>query len=603
VLPPAGGDQRRRRDIVLLLDRSGSMEGWKMVAARRAAARIVDTLTDADRFAVLAFDHTVETPVGLPDGLVAATDRHRYRAVEHLARMDARGGTELLEPLRRALALLDPGRAGAGRDLVLVLVTDGQVGNEDQILRGSADGLSRVRVHTVGIDQAVNAGFLGRLAGLGGGRCELVESEDRLDDAMERIHRRISSPLVTRVRLTATGGSLVEGTRTPARLPELFDGVPYVVRGRYAGTRPESITLHGTTPSGEAWSVTAPATAADAPALPAIWARGALRDLEDAYAAHAGWSRTGAREELEHRIVGTSLRFGVLCRFTAYVAVDERVVTDGGQPRTIVQPVEAAAGWDLPAGSSGAMPPPMLMAMPATPAGLARSAPARSAGPLGAARSMLRSFGGVTAGGNRGADAGHQDADGVAVPRSAPPPGRSPAARPAGRGGPGGAAGAGGAGGRAAAGRGDGAVVPQARPARRPRYPADGAARRRHRRGRRAGRGAGAGRGPAHRAAGGDPGRSGGRRGTLAADPADPLGPRRAGRAGRAGRGGRRCSAGRAGRPGHAARIDQLLEAVSRCRGHAGECRRGRCPGAAHPVVVANLNLASGADEILLRLA
>ncbi|BCB87588.1 hypothetical protein Psuf_049010 [Phytohabitans suffuscus] len=91
VLPPAGAGPGRPRDVVLLLDRSGSMRGWKMVAARRAAARIVDTLTDTDRFAVLAFDHVVEAPGALPSGLVAATDRHRYRAVEHLARMEARG--------------------------------------------------------------------------------------------------------------------------------------------------------------------------------------------------------------------------------------------------------------------------------------------------------------------------------------------------------------------------------------------------------------------------------------------------------------------------------------------------------------------------------
>src|SRR5215831_12151632 len=141
LVPPADSVQPRPRDVVLVLDRSGSMQGWKMVAARRAAARIVDTLTDADRFAVLCFDNAVERVPGLPSGLAEATDRNRFRAIEQLARTDARGGTEMLRPLDDAVRLL----AGAadpeaiceadGRDRVLVLVTDGQVSNEDQILQ------------------------------------------------------------------------------------------------------------------------------------------------------------------------------------------------------------------------------------------------------------------------------------------------------------------------------------------------------------------------------------------------------------------------------------------------------------------------------------
>ncbi|MFC5946521.1 VWA domain-containing protein, partial [Micromonospora harpali] len=179
VVPDPAQTAATPKDVVLVLDRSGSMSGWKMVAARRAAARIVDTLTSRDRFAVLSFDTVVEQPEGLGEGLSQACDRNRYRAVEHLTRLEARGGTEMLAPLERAAALL----AVAAGDRVLVVVTDGQVGNEDQILKRLDARLRGVRVHTVGIDRAVNAGFLGRLAGLGGGRCELVESEDRLDEA------------------------------------------------------------------------------------------------------------------------------------------------------------------------------------------------------------------------------------------------------------------------------------------------------------------------------------------------------------------------------------------------------------------------------------
>jgi Ca-activated chloride channel homolog len=375
VLPPVSSAPPRPRDLVLVLDRSGSMNGWKMVAARRAAARIVDTLTRGDRFAVLTFDDRIDHPAGLPEGLVEASDRHRYRAVEHLARVDARGGTEMLAPLRQALTLLGGSQRGDGRaarDAIVILVTDGQVGNEDQLLRELSSDLHRVRVHAVGIDQAVNAGFLGRLASVGGGRCELVESEDRLDEAMEGIHRRIGAPLAHSLALGADGLASIENTTSPARLPDLFPGVPLVVTGRYRGTAAGSLTLRGTSADGEDWSATAIGQRREAPAVTAQWARAHLRDLEDRYA-------SAAAEDLEKRIVDTSLRFGVLCRFTAYVAVDSRVVVENGAPHRVMQPVELPAGWERTPIGAG---PQFAAAMPQSLVATGGFSPAPPAAPM-----------------------------------------------------------------------------------------------------------------------------------------------------------------------------------------------------------------------------
>src|SRR5205823_1054431 len=155
----------------------------------------------------------------------------------------------MLPPLQQAAALL----ADPERDRVLVLVTDGQVGNEDELLARLGPALREVRVHAVGIDRAVNAGFLGRLAAIGGGRCELVESEDRLDEATDRIHQRIGAPLVTGVRLIADGIDPVNGTVSPARLPAVFPGVPLVVRGRWRGPAGGALVISGTTAAGEPW--------------------------------------------------------------------------------------------------------------------------------------------------------------------------------------------------------------------------------------------------------------------------------------------------------------------------------------------------------------
>ncbi|MET8046970.1 VIT domain-containing protein [Streptosporangium sp. NPDC005286] len=404
VVPEAAPAGARAKDVVLVLDRSGSMTGWKMVAARRAAARIVDTLTSRDRFAVLSFDTVVEQPDGLGEGLCTASDRNRYRAVEHLARLEARGGTEMLAPLEQAAALL----ADSARDRVLVLVTDGQVGNEDQILKRTGSRLAGVRVHTVGIDRAVNAGFLGRLAGLGGGRCELVESEDRLDEAMEHIHRRIGAPLVTDLALHSDGLDLI--TETVGHVGSIYPGVPLTVLGRYRGAATGALTVRGLDAAGLPWERRVASTTVDTPALRAIWARGRLRTLEDRYA-------IGDRS-LEAEIVETSLRYGVLCRFTAFVAVDTQVVAEGGPGHRVIQPVELPSGWESPVVAAAPM---MLTSMAAD----ASAAPSPPMGPPGiAAPGAMPKFAASAIGGGlpQEAAAGGFDDRARMLPRPAPAP-------------------------------------------------------------------------------------------------------------------------------------------------------------------------------------
>ncbi|MDP9792798.1 Ca-activated chloride channel family protein [Catenuloplanes nepalensis] len=395
VLPPAAAGAPRPKDVVLLLDRSGSMHGWKMVTARRATARIVDTLTAADRFAVLTFDNHIDRPASLGDGLSEATDRNRFRAVEWVAGAQARGGTEILAPLQAGLRLLS---TSEGRDRVLVLITDGQVGNEDQILAHAGPLASGVRVHTVGIDRAVNAGFLGRLAAAGAGRCELVESEDRLDEAMDRIHRRIAAPLVT--------GVTVSGF--PARRPEsIFPGVPLVLFERASGDVPSSLTVRGRTRDDAEFTVEVPVRRSDETAVTAQWARARLRELEDRY--------TIGEVHLEPEIVATSLRHRVLCRFTAWLAVDTRVVTEGGTTRRVTQPVESPSGWETPdalgAGRPGGVHPGGMR-----PAGLRRAAG-------GGFRATAADGGFRTGGGGfrAGGAASFSDAPAFGAPPPAPP--------------------------------------------------------------------------------------------------------------------------------------------------------------------------------------
>lgn len=201
-----------------------------------------------------------------------------------------------------------------------------------------------MRTFALGIDRAVNEAFLRRLADLGGqGGCEVVESEDRLDAVMDAVHRRIGTPVLTELGLAGDDLRLVPDSLVPARIPDLFATAPVLVLGRYTGAFPSRITLTGTTAAGESWSQTIDVAPRDNPAIRLAWARGQLRKLEDRYVVG-----DADLDALEKSIVATSLRYGVLCRFTAYVAVDRsEVVNEGGRHHAITQPVELPEGWDL----------------------------------------------------------------------------------------------------------------------------------------------------------------------------------------------------------------------------------------------------------------
>jgi Ca-activated chloride channel family protein len=280
--------------------------------------------------------------------LIPATDRNRWSILEWLGTIEARGGTEMELALKAGLALLKRPRKKKGepkptasdapaRDPILVLVTDGQVGDEDRVLARLVKSLGATTLHVVGIDTSANAGLLTRLADSSGGTHDIVESEDRLDEVMDRIQERLVAPIVTDVRLEGDGIEIVDDSVVPAKRPSLFPGVPLVLRGRVQGAGPGNVTIRGKKQGGSTWVAVTPHNS-QAPGLGALWARGRLQHLSDVYAV----GDHGDSEVLEHRIVDLSTGFGVLCKFTAVVAIDPRLPEtpiEASTLRQIVQPV------------------------------------------------------------------------------------------------------------------------------------------------------------------------------------------------------------------------------------------------------------------------
>lgn len=335
--PAAEKSARVGRDAVFVLDVSGSMAGLKLTAAKRAIKAALRGLDEGDRFRVVAFNTEHRSFIS---GFSLFDDVTLKAADAWIERLQADGGTELLPPLLDALS----GDTPAGRVRTVLVITDGEVGNDDELSRAVARHRGQTLVFTVGIDTSVNEALLKRLARLGGGTCDLMTPTDDIEARMADIESLLAHPVAWDVR--------VEGGE-PARTESfhLFAGVPYSLL--LVGA-PATIRIAGSTASGP-WGAETVPDRIDSP-LGALWARERIAWLEDRDVASADEHASSKGE-----IVRVALAHGIVSRYTSLVAV-ETTTTVSGERTTVVQPVELPFLWEEEACAVPSMPAPPMMA-------------------------------------------------------------------------------------------------------------------------------------------------------------------------------------------------------------------------------------------------
>ncbi len=346
-----GPGQTVPRDVVFVLDRSGSMSGIKMASAVRACAGLLTTLRPIDRFAIVAFDNQCEwMPGSQPDDPFCWADEAGIaRGRTYLRQVDARGGTELGSAIAEALRILErtcPAEPNqAARQSIIVLLTDGQVGDERTVLRRLSQSKDSLRVYTIGIDTAVNAGFLKKVARLRRGTCMLVEPGTDLEQALRSVARDIGTPRVTSLQLE--GSHLQE--LAPEQLPDLYEG--HVATIFFHAKAPDPVRVIGSAADGQPFHAIVQGRVVDLPAIGQLWARTRITDLEDQL-------RMGGAnaEQLKAEMVRLSIAWSVLTRLTAFVVVDaNHTIVDASKRREIVQPVHMPDQWQVDQLGMGAM--------------------------------------------------------------------------------------------------------------------------------------------------------------------------------------------------------------------------------------------------------
>ena len=337
VMPPALSalaDARAPREVVFVIDNSGSMAGASMDQAKAALTMALGRLQSTDAFNVIRFNHTTDAVFG---GALPATPLNRRAAVQWVGALRASGGTEILPALRRALdAHEHPGRLRQ-----VVFLTDGAVGNEARLFGVIRERLGDSRLFTIGIGSAPNSHFMREAARLGRGTFTFIGSPTEVQDRMSALFRKLESPAVTDLRVELPGGA--RAALLPDRIPDLYSGEPVVVTLK-ARALPPVVTVRGNV-GATPWRQDVAVHAAEPGAgLSAHWARAQIAALLDRR--HAGASEDDTRTA----VIRVALEHHLVSAYTSLVAVDVTPVRpDDARLHGHALTTNLPHGWDYQA--------------------------------------------------------------------------------------------------------------------------------------------------------------------------------------------------------------------------------------------------------------
>src|SRR5262249_48946626 len=221
------------KELVFVLDTSGSMEGFPIEKAKETMKLALDNLYPDDTFNLITFSG--DTHILFPQP-VPATRENLQRAQRFLASRQGSGGTEMMSAIRAALAPSDE----QDHVRIVCFMTDGYVGNDMEII-SEIQKHPNARVFAFGIGSSTNRFLLDKMAEHGRGEVEYVTLEDDGSAAARRFHERVRNPLLTDIEIDWAG--LPVADVYPKRIPDLFSAKPLILTGRYTSAARGMIRL------------------------------------------------------------------------------------------------------------------------------------------------------------------------------------------------------------------------------------------------------------------------------------------------------------------------------------------------------------------------
>jgi Ca-activated chloride channel family protein len=313
VTPPARSAVRLPRETIFIIDSSGSMEGASMQQAKAALLLALDDLKSGDKFNIVDFD-SMARPLFSDSSFADAPSI--AAAKSFVEKIDADGGTEMLKALQLAMPEHPTTPSGIVRQVIFM--TDGQVGNEQELFSFIHSRLGESRLFTVGIGAAPNSHFMRNAARFGRGTFTYIGDVQQVQERMSELFSKLDAPVMTSINVHSND-SIAESW--PERVPDLYRGEPLVVAMRVHDANAK-ITLHGSI-GNETWSkeLTLPA------ALPAVdntndgiarlWGREKIESLMD----HL--SDGSDPKGVEAAVIAVALQHHLVSQYTSLVAIDQ----------------------------------------------------------------------------------------------------------------------------------------------------------------------------------------------------------------------------------------------------------------------------------------
>ena len=322
------------REVIFVIDTSGSMGGESIRQARESLAMALQRLKPGDTFNVIEFNSVTQALFDAPRPVSDETLRRGLTWVEGL---EATGGTEMLPALRTALAMSGQ---DDGRLEQIIFLTDGAIGNEQQLFDTIAGRGSDARIFTVGIGSAPNSYFMTRAAELGRGTFTHIGDVSQVAERMGELFVKLETPVITDLQLEWPDGAVIDTSYTV--MPDVYAGEMLTVAAQSSIDTGE-ISLTGMS-GGQPWKVNLTLDQASARSgISKLWARKKIASLELDRARH-----TSTPEALDKEILGIALTHELVSRLTSLVAVDVTPSRPVGEELVTQHvPLNLPDGWDF----------------------------------------------------------------------------------------------------------------------------------------------------------------------------------------------------------------------------------------------------------------